>query len=214
MTQWWWKRYCCHNNKATPVMKTDLHCSTLHQVCPHCAPIRTSSHYSSLNQWVWRWKKSWKVPSLSSLHPKKQKSISSIGPCPMTGCLASFWCSAHTHTHTILWHLFSSLLLALHCPCHMANGKDLVCVFVRVQMRVCEETVGSEGGYWRLTRWQRLPTPSEISMNTWGQARLNGRAEAVEKSSPEGGGMVGGTNRRGAAVWMMGALARWMLGGD
>lgn len=23
-------------------------------------------------------------------------------------------------------------------------------------------------------------------MNTWGQARLNGRAEAVEKSSPEG----------------------------
>lgn len=109
MTQWWWKRYCCHNNKATPVMKTDLHCSTLHQVCPHCAPIRASSHYSSLNQWVWRWKKSWKVPSLSSLHPKKQKSISSIGPCPMTGCLASFWCSAHTHTK------ISDTSLALFC---------------------------------------------------------------------------------------------------
>lgn len=53
-------------------------------------------------------------------------------------------------------------------------------------------------------------------MNTWGQGRLNRRAEAVEKSSPEGsvcGGGVMVTERGGVAgVWMMGALARWMLG--
>lgn len=66
MTPWrrWW--YCCHNNKPTTVMKIDPHCSTLHQVCPHCAPIRAPSHYSSSSQWVWRWKKRWKVPSLAS----------------------------------------------------------------------------------------------------------------------------------------------------
>lgn len=97
----------------TPMMKIDLHCSTLHQVCPHCALIRPSSHYSSLSQWVWRWKKRWKVPALSSLlfstsvppppkQEKKQKSISSIGPCPMAGFLALFWCSTHTHTQTSL----------------------------------------------------------------------------------------------------------------
>lgn len=35
-------------------------------------------------------------------------------------------------------------------------------------------------------------------MNTWGQGRLNGRAEAVEKSSPEGsGGGDGDRERRG-----------------
>lgn len=80
-------------------MKTDLHCSTLHQVCPHCAPVRACCHYSSLSQWVWRWKKRWKIPSLFYPQPKKQKSISSIGPCLMTGCLAFYWCSSHTYTH-------------------------------------------------------------------------------------------------------------------
>lgn len=35
----------------------------------------------------------------------------------------------HIHTHTKpLWHLFSSLLLAVHCPCHMASEKAPECV--------------------------------------------------------------------------------------
>lgn len=132
------------------------------------------------------------LPLPSPCNTKKQESISSIGPCPMADCLASFWCSSHAHTHTCqpMWYLFSSLLLSLHCPCHMASEKAPVCV---------SRLWGQRGGYRRLTRWQRLPTLSGISMNTWGQARLNGRAEAVEKSSPEGKGV--GCSRKRSWWW-------------
>lgn len=111
-------------------MKTDLHCSTLHQVCPHCVAVTAGFHYSSLSRWVWQWKKRWKVSSLSYPHPNKQKSISSIGLRSVTGCLALYWCSSHTS----LWHLFSLPLLALHCPCHMASEKPSVemCVCARL----------------------------------------------------------------------------------
>lgn len=48
-------------------------------------------------------------------------------------------------------------------------------------------------------------------MNTWGQARLNGRAEAVEKSSPEGGG---GALSPGAGVRRMGGgISKMDVGG-
>lgn len=50
-------------------------------------------------------------------------------------------------------------------------------------------------------------------MNTWGQARLNGRAEAVEKSSPEGGGGGGGGPLSlGAGVGRMGGISKMDVG--
>lgn len=74
--QWW---LGCHNkNKSTPVMKTDLHCSTLHQVCPHCAPVRACFHYSSLSQWVWLWKKRWKAPPFPFLSTSQKTEINFI----------------------------------------------------------------------------------------------------------------------------------------
>lgn len=143
------------NNKSPLVMKTDLRCSTLHQVCPHCAPIRASPHYSSLSQWVWRRKKRWKVSSFFAPRPRrKQKSISSIGSCPMVDCLAFFWCSSHTHTHLKpLWHLFSSLLLALHCPCHMASEEGPLCVFERRCVCVCVSRLWGQRGV--IGNWPR-----------------------------------------------------------
>lgn len=100
MTQRWRWRYGCHNkNKPTPVMKTDLHCSTLHQVWPHCAPVRARFHYSSLNQWVWWWKKRWKAPPFPfPTHiPKNRNQFHLLDRAPLTGCLAFYWCSSHTN---------------------------------------------------------------------------------------------------------------------
>lgn len=37
----------------------------------HCARVRAAIHYSSLSQWVWRWKKRWRVPSFFNPHLKK-----------------------------------------------------------------------------------------------------------------------------------------------
>lgn len=133
------------NNKATLVMKTDLYCSKLHQVWPHCAPIRASSHYSSLSCWFWWQKKARKSPNL---YKKEGNQFHLLDP--MADCSASFWCSMHTHTHTQpIWHLFSSPLLALHCPCHMANEKDqkaCVCVCVFANECVWGRWGGGTGG--------------------------------------------------------------------
>lgn len=71
-----------------------------------------------------------------------------------------------------------------------------VCVCVlELSVRLCgpQGHIRFMGG---LTCSQRLPTPSVCSMNTWGQARLNGRAEAMEKSTlvgerGGGGGLMG-----------------------
>lgn len=183
-------------------MKTDLHCSTLHQVCPHCAPVRACCHYSSLSQWVWRWKKRWKIPSLFYPQPKKQKSISSIGPCLMTGCLAFYWCSSHTYTHKQkpIWHLFSSLLLAVHCPCHMASEKAPECVQAsNVCVWMCRlwGQRGVTGGW---------PTDKDSPLHQWSLWIHGDKPGWMGEQKPWRSLL----RREGGGVWITGALARWM----
>lgn len=100
--------------KGARTMKTDLHCSTLHQVCPHCVPIRASPHYSSFKQPGRRRKE--KSPLLHTLPPrtttnttlssshkvKDQESISSIYPRlrpALRRLSAQLPSDTHAHTH-------------------------------------------------------------------------------------------------------------------
>ena len=131
----WWRQICIaqHSIKCAPIVFQS-------------GPPLITLHWA--NEFDGGRKGGKSPPSPFCVPPKK--SISSIRPCPMAGCLVFFWCRSCTHTHTQtcahthtpLWHLFSSLLLALRCRRHMANEKEPVPVCVYV----CESTVGSVGG--------------------------------------------------------------------
>lgn len=114
----WWRQICIaqHSIKCAPIVL---------QSGPALITLHWANEFDC-------GRKGGKSPPTPFPHPKKktQKSISSIGSCPMTACLAFYWCCSHRHTHSYKppWHLFSSLLLALHCTCHMASEKAAVCV--------------------------------------------------------------------------------------
>lgn len=189
--------------KGARTMKTDLHCSTLHQVCPHCAPIRASPHYSSFKQPGRRRKEKSPLPRppapthhshpvLSSQNKKtrNQFRLLPLGSAqPSIGCLLSSLLT-HTHKHKIP----DTSLAPFVAPRHMANEKAPV----RGMMMVIVAVAGGWGrGRWGGGDWSLPPTPPSTKaphfirgLHEYMGTRRGwmGRAEAVEKSSPGVGG--------------------------
>lgn len=93
----------------------------------------------------------------------------------------------------------------------MASEKDPVCVCVRECVCVWVDC-GVRGGLLEADPLTKTPH----SIRDLHEYMGTSRAEWESRSRGEvvsGGRGVGGRKRRGAGVWMMGALARWMLVG-
>lgn len=184
----WWRQICIaqHSIKCGPiVLQSGPPLITLH--CP--------ADFDG--------KRKPESPSLSE-HIQKKREISFIYWTPWLTAQLSFD-ATHTHTHKT-WHLFSSSLLAVHCPCHMANEENQKgCV--RVCLCVCKcMCVGGRG-------WQRgvigaWPADKDSPLHQRSLWIHGDKPGWIGEQKPRRSRLWRDKEEEGAGVWRIGGISK------